>query len=423
MGVCLTMRHGMCCAAGSMVSNNYLYGPLLDYLFEKCINEILYGCINRDFENIMVNGNALINLARHFFFGDGALIAAGCKVYLTEVNELNNNGMWDTTAWRIYGGKCGNVAQGFSVVEPSKRARVALSGNCLTLTPNKKCVSNATQRSTAACQAFCSITAIGPCDGYGACVPLAPASPTNFTCLCDAGYTTVDSGNGSSTCAIVHSTTYTTTDPLSLRQRLRLAQGAAEGLAYLHGFDTPIVHRDIKPANILVTADMQAKVADFGLLKRLTHADADATRVASTPGYVDPDYNRTNLITAKSDVFRGAEGQQDVGGKEAIVDFADLALDYIKSPGTRRPTMKDVAYRLSALIAKHCPDKEDEWESGAKEESASSDGMSSRDVSVVSSRKRERSDGSQSGVSSFMHIGSIGDGFRGWLHLKPAKGR
>ncbi|CAI5520978.1 unnamed protein product [Closterium sp. Naga37s-1] len=197
--------------------NNYLYGPLPDCLFDKCINEIdvsgnsLYGRINRNFENIVANGNALINLARNFFFGDGALFAAGCKVCPTEVNEPNNNGMWDTTAWRIYGGKCGNVAQGFSVVEPGKRARVALSGNCLTLTPNKKCVSNATQRSTAACQAFCSITANGPCDGHGACVPLAPASPTNFTCLCDAGYTTVDSGNGSSTCAIVHSTTNTTT--------------------------------------------------------------------------------------------------------------------------------------------------------------------------------------------------------------------
>ncbi|CAI7912871.1 unnamed protein product, partial [Closterium sp. NIES-53] len=94
--------------------------------------------------------------------------------------------------------------------------------------------------------------------------------------------------------------------PLSLRQRLRLAQGTAEGLAYLHGFDTTIVHRDIKPANILVTANMHAKLADFGLLKRLTHGDTDATRVAGTPGYVDPDYNRTNIITAKSDVFRFA---------------------------------------------------------------------------------------------------------------------
>ncbi|CAI7905278.1 unnamed protein product, partial [Closterium sp. NIES-53] len=99
---------------------------------------------------------------------------------------------------------------------------------------------------------------------------------------------------------------HVTKNPPSLRQRLRLAQGAAEGLAYLHGFETPIVHRDIKPANILVTADMHAKVADFGLLKLLTHGDSDATRVAGTPGYVDPDYNRTNIINARSDVFRFA---------------------------------------------------------------------------------------------------------------------
>ncbi|GJP39684.1 hypothetical protein CLOM_g24030 [Closterium sp. NIES-68] len=90
---------------------------------------------------------------------------------------------------------------------------------------------------------------------------------------------------------------------LSLRLRLRLAQGTAEGLAYLHGFEMSIIHRDIKPANILVTHEMHTKVADSGLLKRLTHGDVDATRVAGTPGYVDPDYNRTRMVTAKSDVF------------------------------------------------------------------------------------------------------------------------
>ncbi|CAI5936279.1 unnamed protein product [Closterium sp. NIES-64] len=192
------------------------------------------------------------------------------------------------------------------------------------------------------------------------------------------------------------------------------------------------IHRT-KP-NILVTGDMQAKVADFGLLKRLTHGDADATRVVGTPGYVDPDYNRTNVITTKTmklveayEVDELRDSTMPAASEEAIVDFADLALDCIKSPGTRRPTMKDVAYRLSAFIAKHCPDREDEWESVAKEESEGNKGMSSRDVSSTSledsGRESGRSQGSQSCASSFMRIGLIGDGLKSWLQLKPSIGR
>ncbi|CAI5502210.1 unnamed protein product, partial [Closterium sp. Naga37s-1] len=44
--------------------------------------------------------------------------------------------------------------------------------------------------------------------------------------------------------------------------------------------------------------------------------------------------------------------------EEAIVAFADLALDCVKMPGTRRPDMKAVAHSLSALIDQFCPDKE-----------------------------------------------------------------
>ncbi|GJP37626.1 hypothetical protein CLOM_g22068, partial [Closterium sp. NIES-68] len=92
-------------------------------------------------------------------------------------------------------------------------------------------------------------------------------------------------------------------NPLTLRQRLKLALGAAEGLAYLHGFTNPIIHRDIKPANILIGDNLTAKVADFGLLKKLKFGDEGATKVAGTPGYVDPDYNRTEMVTTKSDVY------------------------------------------------------------------------------------------------------------------------
>ncbi|CAI5469259.1 unnamed protein product [Closterium sp. Yama58-4] len=96
--------------------------------------------------------------------------------------------------------------------------------------------------------------------------------------------------------------------PLSLQQRLKLAAGAADGVAYLHSFTVPIIHRDLKPGNILVGPHSLAKIADFGLLKLLSHADGgdERTRVAGTPGYLDPDYNRTHVVSDKSDVYRYA---------------------------------------------------------------------------------------------------------------------
>ncbi|CAI5495956.1 unnamed protein product [Closterium sp. Naga37s-1] len=203
--------------------------------------------------------------------------------------------------------------------------------------------------------------------------------------------------------------------------------------------------RELLWRELLWSALAAPEVADFGLLKRLTHGDADATRVAGTPGYVDPDYNRTSVITAKSDVFSFGivllellsgkapridekthirkwavklveayeleelrDSKMPTASEEAVVDFADLALDCIKSPGKRRPTMKDVAYRLSALIDKHCPDKEDEWESVAEGESSTNKNISSRSVSALlfgdSGREAERSHGSHSDVISFVGL-------------------
>eukprot|EP00271_Cylindrocystis_brebissonii_P009624 TRINITY_DN2464_c0_g3_i6.p1 TRINITY_DN2464_c0_g3~~TRINITY_DN2464_c0_g3_i6.p1 ORF type:complete len:1064 (-),score=244.57 TRINITY_DN2464_c0_g3_i6:2433-5624(-) len=93
--------------------------------------------------------------------------------------------------------------------------------------------------------------------------------------------------------------------PLSFRQRLEIAAGTAQALHYLHNFaKPPIVHRDVKSDNILIDAEMQAKVADFGLLKSINAGStAMSTRVAGTRGYLDPEYTRTFKVTAKSDVY------------------------------------------------------------------------------------------------------------------------
>ncbi|CAI5964653.1 unnamed protein product [Closterium sp. NIES-64] len=95
-------------------------------------------------------------------------------------------------------------------------------------------------------------------------------------------------------------------NPLSLRQRLDILIGVAKGLQYLHDFN--IVHRDIKPANILLDGKMQAKVADFGLVKLCGStsmcSSLPSTRVVGTLGYVDPEYYDSQKASPATDVYR-----------------------------------------------------------------------------------------------------------------------
>ncbi|KAL7589543.1 hypothetical protein Lser_V15G39155 [Lactuca serriola] len=87
--------------------------------------------------------------------------------------------------------------------------------------------------------------------------------------------------------------------------RLRIALGAAKGLAYLHEDCHPkIIHRDIKAANILLEFNFEAKVADFGLAKITSDvATHVSTRVMGTFGYLAPEYAASGKLTEKSDVF------------------------------------------------------------------------------------------------------------------------
>ncbi|GJP55523.1 hypothetical protein CLOM_g14471 [Closterium sp. NIES-68] len=89
--------------------------------------------------------------------------------------------------------------------------------------------------------------------------------------------------------------------PLSFQQRVDILMGAARGFEYLHSFG--IVHRDIKPANILLDHNMQAKISDFGLVRKGEGTTVQSTRVVGTPGYVDPSYVASKKAISATDVY------------------------------------------------------------------------------------------------------------------------
>lgn len=80
--------------------------------------------------------------------------------------------------------------------------------------------------------------------------------------------------------------------PLTWKQRVTIALDVARGVEYLHSLaQQSFIHRDLKPSNILLSDDMRAKVADFGLVKNAPDGKYSVeTRLAGTFGYLAPEY-------------------------------------------------------------------------------------------------------------------------------------
>uniref|UniRef100_M0ZKP6 non-specific serine/threonine protein kinase n=1 Tax=Solanum tuberosum TaxID=4113 RepID=M0ZKP6_SOLTU len=94
--------------------------------------------------------------------------------------------------------------------------------------------------------------------------------------------------------------------PLDWITRMKIAEGAAKGLEYLHETANPsVIYRDFKASNILLDEKFNPKLSDFGLAKLGPTGDQThvSTRVMGTYGYCAPEYASTGQLTTKSDVY------------------------------------------------------------------------------------------------------------------------
>ncbi|WVZ66195.1 hypothetical protein U9M48_015453 [Paspalum notatum var. saurae] len=93
---------------------------------------------------------------------------------------------------------------------------------------------------------------------------------------------------------------------LTWEQRYNIINGIARGLQYLHqDSQLKVVHRDLKANNILLDANMNPKISDFGLARIFGRDQTQAvtSRVVGTYGYMAPEYLMRGNYSVKSDAF------------------------------------------------------------------------------------------------------------------------
>ncbi|XP_042410149.1 putative wall-associated receptor kinase-like 16 [Zingiber officinale] len=180
---------------------------------------------------------------------------------------------------------------------------------------------------------------------------------------------------------------------LSWDDRLRIATESVGALAYLHSAASiSIFHRDVKSSNILLDDTFKAKVSDFGASRFIpldqTHI---TTAIHGTFGYLDLEYYQTSQLTEKSDVYSfgiillelltgkkpiystNIESQQNLamnffqakrentlfdlveervlqeGTEPEFLEISSLIETCLSLKGAKRPSMKEVEYKLQSM--------------------------------------------------------------------------
>ena len=140
--------------------------------------------------------------------------------------------------------------------------------------------------------------------------------------------------------------------PFTVERKVRLMQELCTGLAYAHR--EGVIHRDIKPANLMLSADGELKILDFGLARLQGTGDAGLTRAGvmlGTPYYMSPEQIESRSVDQRSDIFSAG-----------LVMYELLAYQRAFSAETPVAVLHQIVSTEPPSIRQHAPDLDPEIE-------------------------------------------------------------
>jgi len=144
---------------------------------------------------------------------------------------------------------------------------------------------------------------------------------------------------------------------LGVEARVRLFIDVLAAVAHAHS--NLILHRDLKPSNILVTADGEVKLLDFGIAKLLDEAEPDGPAAdessrtlgrAYTPDYAAPEQIQGRAVTTATDVYAlGVLLHVLLSGRHPTARPEATTLERLQAVVDREPTRLPLAAASPAL--------------------------------------------------------------------------
>ncbi|XP_076764631.1 proto-oncogene serine/threonine-protein kinase mos [Xylocopa sonorina] len=120
---------------------------------------------------------------------------------------------------------------------------------------------------------------------------------------------------------------------LSKSERIRILKDVTSALQFCH--DAGIVHADVKPKNILMSADGQPKLADFGNSVLIEESN-EIYEFHGTPGYTAPEIIKGNKPTPAADIYSlGIVAWQMLSRKLPFAGLHSHTIIYLSAKGHR----------------------------------------------------------------------------------------